>query len=181
MRLAVLRPTSRVVLQSFLRDSVQLCACELVDATATTLELRPLDDLPAGIAGQPVTLLTAGQECLVRVSGQVQSVDDGRVQVAVDSDELEEVQRRRFERLTGWLAVKLALALSHDILTVESVEYVKVDDVEYDFEEDSELGNIAANLRLVDFNNENSTDGSTGNDVDAVVLEVNGNLLAVNP
>lgn len=108
MRLAELRPSTRVVLQSFLRDSVQLSACELVGTSDDGLVLRPLDDLPTGIEGQPITLLASGPDCLLRVSGQVTDWTGARVSVAVDRTDVEEVQRRRFARITGWLAVRLA-------------------------------------------------------------------------
>lgn len=107
MRLAELRPSTRVVLQSFLRDSVQLSACELLGTEGSSLVLRPLDELPTGIEGQPITLLASAPDCLLRVSGQVTDWTGARVTVLVDTD-IEEVQRRRFARITGWLAVSLS-------------------------------------------------------------------------
>jgi hypothetical protein len=104
---AELRVNSRVVLQAHLdHDDVQLCACELIGVLDGTLALRPLDDLDPDLIGRPVTLLTSGQNCLLRLAGLVTGQGADRVEVEVD-DEIEEVQRRRFARLTGWLPVRI--------------------------------------------------------------------------
>jgi hypothetical protein len=107
MQLASLRLRSRVVVQAHLDDdSVVLCASELESIGKGTMLLRVLDDLPADMAGKPVTLLVGGDECLMRVDGLVTEQNDLTIEVEVE-EEIEEIQRRRFARLTGWVPVEI--------------------------------------------------------------------------
>jgi hypothetical protein len=107
MQLASLHLRSRIVLQVLLDDdSVTICATELAAVHDGTMVLRPLDDLPESLAGHSATLLVAGPECLLRVAGIIVEQEATAIHVEVE-EEIEEVQRRRFARLTGWVPVWL--------------------------------------------------------------------------
>ena len=107
MQLASLHLRSRVVLQVLLDDdSVSVCASELVAVKDGTVTLRPLDDLPNSLLGHSATLLVGGPECLLRVAGIIVAQSPHSVNLEVE-EEIEEVQRRRFARITGWVPVIL--------------------------------------------------------------------------
>ncbi len=107
MQLASLHLRSRIVLQVLLDDdSVTICASELSAVQDGTVILRPLDDLPDKLEGHSVTLLVGGPECLLRVAGIIVEQDPTAVHIEVE-EEIEEIQRRRFARLTGWVPVSL--------------------------------------------------------------------------
>ncbi|MCU1344883.1 MAG: PilZ domain [Acidimicrobiia bacterium] len=107
MQLASLHLRSRIVLQVLLDDdSVTICATELAAVHEGTVVLRPLDDLPESLAGHSATLLVGGPECLLRVAGIIVEQELGAIHIEVE-EEIEEIQRRRFARLTGWLPVSL--------------------------------------------------------------------------
>jgi hypothetical protein len=77
-----------------------------------------------------------------------------------------------------YLAEKLALALAHDTVTVNDVQYQTEDNVEVEYFNNDALCNVTVQLRQVDFVAENADD-VTGTDVE--VAEINGTLLIVNP
>ena len=106
MQLTELRAPSRVVVQAHVDDQVHLCASELIHVEHGQLVIRALDELPTDMEGQPVTLLVSGNDCLLRVTGSVTQQSGQRIHVDVER-EVEELQRRRFARLTGWLPVQL--------------------------------------------------------------------------
>jgi hypothetical protein len=107
MLLASLHLRSRIVLQVLLDDdSVTICASELASVDDGTVTLRPLDDLPDALEGHSATLLIGGPECLLRVAGIIVAQQPGAIHIEVE-EEIEEIQRRRFARLTGWFPVSL--------------------------------------------------------------------------
>jgi hypothetical protein len=107
MQLASLHLRSRIVLQVLLDDdSVTICATELAAVEDGTVVLRPLDDLPPELEGHSATLLIGGSECLLRVAGIIVAQQPDAIHIEVE-EEIEEIQRRRFARLTGWLPVSL--------------------------------------------------------------------------
>jgi len=107
MQLASLHLRSRVVLQVLLDDdSVSVCASELMAVKDGTVTLRPLDNLPTSLLGHSATLLVGGPECLLRVAGIIVEQSPNAVNLEVE-EEIEEVQRRRFARITGWVPVTL--------------------------------------------------------------------------
>lgn len=75
---------------------------------------------------------------------------------------------------------KLAIIMAHDYKAIDDVQYETQEDFEPEFFQNDPLGNGKCKLRQVDFIAENTHDAGA-NDVDVTLLEVNGQLLSVNP
>lgn len=82
------------------------------------------------------------------------------------------------EALPAYLLEKLALIFGHDYFTVDDVEYQTEEDFDPEYFEHDALGNGTCKLRQVEFLAENTDDAG---DVDATILDVNDDLMAVEP
>lgn len=82
------------------------------------------------------------------------------------------------EALPAYLLERLALIFGHDFFSVDEIEYQTEEDFEPEYFEADALGNGRVKLRQVEFLAENTDDAG---DVDATVLDVNDDLMAVEP
>jgi hypothetical protein len=80
-----------------------------------------------------------------------------------------------------YLLEKIKLALAHDYILIDEVEHQCEEDFEFQWQEGEALHHGSVKVVQVDFQNENSNDEGDSGDVDFTGLDINDELLAIDP
>jgi len=112
--------------------------------------------------------------------GEREQMEDSRRKPLLLREHVTRIVRIEIEGVPPYLGEKIKLALGHDVVIINGVEYQKADDAELEYPDPHDpFCNVICRLRQVDFMTENSHDSG---DVDANILELgDGDVMQVEP